>query len=79
MFDEQMFRKSFLLWSKIHVTVKKRISIIPPLAGMSITKLSLAGDNLILAGQGEFGSDILAGDGKIDNLFLQCCKDSRIR
>jgi hypothetical protein len=37
---------------------------------MSLTKPSLAGNNLIIPGQGEFGSDIPAGDGKIDNLFF---------
>jgi hypothetical protein len=40
---------------------------------MPLTKLSLAGNNLIIPVQGEFGhSDILAGDGKIANPFLQC-------
>jgi hypothetical protein len=38
---------------------------------MSLTKLSLAGNNLIFLGQGEFG-DIPAVDEKIVNLFLQC-------
>ncbi len=37
---------------------------------MSLTKLSLAGKNLIIPGQGEFGyTDIPAGDGKIANPF----------
>jgi hypothetical protein len=37
---------------------------------MSLTKLSLHEvDNLINPDQGEFGSDIPAGDGKICNLF----------
>jgi hypothetical protein len=40
-------------------TVKKRLPISPSPAGMSQTKLSLV-------------SDILAGDGKIGNIFLQC-------
>jgi hypothetical protein len=35
-------------------TVKKVI-VFPPPAGMSLTKLSLARNNLILPGQGEFG------------------------
>jgi hypothetical protein len=40
---------------------------------MSLTKLSLAGNNQILPGQEEFMvSDIPAGDGNIANLFLQC-------
>ncbi len=41
---------------------------------MSLTKLSQDGKNLIIPAQGEFG-DILAGDGKIVNLFLQCTGD----
>jgi hypothetical protein len=40
---------------------------------MSLTKLSLAGNNLIIPGQREFGySDIPSGDGKTVHLFLQC-------
>ncbi len=38
-------------------TVKK-VSIFLSSAGMSLTKLSLAGNNLIIPGQGEFGGDI---------------------
>jgi hypothetical protein len=32
----------------------------------------LGGINLIIPGQGEFGKRLLAGDGTITNLFLQC-------
>jgi hypothetical protein len=42
---------------------------------MSLTKLTLADNNLIIPGQESLVSDILAGDGKIGknaNLFLQC-------
>jgi hypothetical protein len=40
---------------------------------MSLTKLSLAGNNLIIPGRrASLVSDIPAGDGKIANLFLQC-------
>ncbi len=39
---------------------------------MSLTKLSLAGKNLNIPGQGEFGCDIPAGDGKTLYPFLQC-------
>jgi len=35
-------------------TVKKRLLIFPSPAGMSLTKLSLGGNNLIIPGQGEF-------------------------
>jgi hypothetical protein len=34
---------------------KKRIAVFPAPAWMSLTILSLAGNNLIIAGQGEFG------------------------
>jgi hypothetical protein len=54
---------------RYHDTVKKRLTIFPSPAGMSLTKLSLAGINLIIPGQGEFGSDIPAGHGKIVKLF----------
>ncbi len=38
---------------KLHC--KKLLAIFPSPAGMSLTKLSLAGNNLIIPGQGEFG------------------------
>ncbi len=41
---------------------------------MSLTKLSQAGNNLIIPVQGELVSDIPAGDGKPANLFLQCIR-----
>ncbi len=34
---------------------KKRLVVFPSPGGMSLTKLSLAGTNLIIPGQGEFG------------------------
>jgi hypothetical protein len=37
------------------VHCKKSLSIFPSPAGMSLTKLSLAGKNSIILGQGEFG------------------------
>jgi hypothetical protein len=39
---------------------------------MSLRKLSLAGNNGSVHGQGEFVSDIPAVGGKIVQLFLQC-------
>ncbi len=44
---------------------KKTLSFFPSPAGMSLTKLSLAGKISLV-------SDIPAGNGKNDNLFLQC-------
>jgi hypothetical protein len=50
-------------------TLWKRLAILPSPAGMSKTKLALAGNNLIIPGQ-SLDSDITAaGDGKIANLF----------
>jgi hypothetical protein len=39
----------------VMVHCKKRLAIFPALAGMSLNKLSLAGNNLIFSGQEEFG------------------------
>jgi hypothetical protein len=39
---------------------------------MSLTKLSLDGNNLLFPFRESLVIDISAGDGKIDNLFLQC-------
>jgi hypothetical protein len=39
---------------------------------MSPTKLSLAGNNLIIPASESLVSDIPAGDGKTENLLLQC-------
>jgi hypothetical protein len=36
-------------------TVKKSLAVFPSPVGMSLTKLSLAGNNLIIPGHGEFG------------------------
>jgi hypothetical protein len=46
----------------------KKVSNFPSPAGISLTKLSLAGIKLFLA----LVSGIPAGDRKVDNLFLQC-------
>ncbi len=54
------------------VHCKKRLAIFPSSAGiMSLTKLSLAGNNLttVIPARVSLVSDILAGDGKIANLF----------
>jgi hypothetical protein len=39
---------------KFYYTVKKRLAVFPSPAGMSLTKLSLGGNNLIFLAQGEF-------------------------
>jgi hypothetical protein len=38
-----------------HMHCKKRLAIFPSPAGMSLIKLQLAGKNLIIPDQGEFG------------------------
>jgi hypothetical protein len=61
----------------INYTVK-RLAIFPSPAGMSLTKLSLTGKNLmknlttVFLAMESLVSDIPAGYGKIANLFLQC-------
>jgi hypothetical protein len=42
-------------WCMVLYTVKKGYPFFPSPAGMSLTKLSLAGNNLIIPVQGEFG------------------------
>ncbi len=51
-------------------TVKKRLAIFLLPAGMSLTKLSLAGKNLLFPTRESLVGDISAGDRKIANLFL---------
>jgi hypothetical protein len=43
------------IWILGYRTVKKNLLIFPSPAGMSLAKLSLAGNNENLPGQGEFG------------------------
>jgi hypothetical protein len=54
---------------------KKRLLIFPSLAGMWLTKLSLAGNNKIIPGQGEFGQ-WHPGRGRENRkpFFTVCCK-----
>jgi hypothetical protein len=47
--------KIFLSGSTPALHCKKRLSIFPSTAGMSLTKLSLAGKYLTIPGQREFG------------------------
>jgi hypothetical protein len=52
---------------------KKRLAIFLSPSGKSLAKHSLAGNNLIIPGKGEFGySGIPAGMGKSLTFFLQC-------
>ncbi len=45
----------FLWRTQVELHCQKRLSIFPSPAGMSLTKLSLAGKNLIVPGLGVFG------------------------
>ncbi len=62
-----------------HVHCKKILATFPFPAGMSLTKLSLAWNDLIIPGQVESGKWHPAWNGKIVNLFLQCRKNPSIR
>ncbi len=57
------------LYHPVHC--KKWLSVFPSPAGMSLTKLSLVGNNLIFPGHGEFGKWHPGWDVKTANLFLQ--------
>jgi hypothetical protein len=58
---------------------KKRFAIFPSPAGMSLTKLSLAGNNLIYPVQGEFGLWHPSWQGKIVNLFYSVVETGTAR
>jgi hypothetical protein len=51
---------------------KKRLTILPSPAGMSHTNFSLAGIAKLFPPRESLVTVILAGDGKIAKLFLQC-------
>jgi hypothetical protein len=57
-------------------TVKKSFLIFPSPAGMSLTKLSLGGNNdviyIIVPPRESLVSDIPAGEGNLEKLFLWC-------
>jgi hypothetical protein len=46
---------AFLVPDLDQLHCKKRLAVFPSPDGMSLTKLSLAGNNLIIPGHGEFG------------------------
>ncbi len=52
-----LLSKYYRFWTHagLHTHCKKNLAISPSPAGMSLTKLSLAGKNLIIPDQGEFG------------------------
>jgi hypothetical protein len=58
---------------KVH---RKNVSLFPSPAGMSLTKLSLGGNNdvinILFPPRESLVSDNPAGDGNIDKLFLRC-------
>jgi hypothetical protein len=57
------------------VHCKKKLAVFPSAAGMSLSKLSLAGNNFIIPEAREsLVNDIPAGDRKTINLFLQCSR-----
>ncbi len=58
------------LRSESTLLCKKRLAFFLSPAGMSVTKLSRAGNNLIIPGQESFVSDIPAGYGKTANLLF---------
>jgi hypothetical protein len=59
---------------------KKSFSIFPCPARMSLTKLSLSGNNEVLYKlfPESLVSDIPAGDGKIEKLFLRCIEHDSV-
>jgi hypothetical protein len=52
------------------ILCKNRLAFFTSPAGMSLTKLSLAGNNSIFPGQGKVVSDIPPGDGETANPFF---------
>jgi hypothetical protein len=67
---------SFLQPPSTSYTVKKGLTTFPSPGGISLTKLSLVGNNLIASES--LISDVPAGDGKIAKNFLQCTKKMRL-
>ncbi len=58
------------LYKSVHsLHCKKRLAVFPSPAGMSLTKLSLAGNNLIIPTQGEFGKWHPGWGRKTANIF----------
>jgi hypothetical protein len=55
-----------------NIHCKKSISIFPSPAGVTLANLSLGGNNLTISSRESLVSDIPDGDGKSDDLFLQC-------
>ncbi len=73
-FDKNSIPESLLvnLHGQIFITThhcKKRLAVFPSPAGMSLTKLSLDGNDLFFPGPDSLVSDIPAEDRKMANLF----------
>jgi hypothetical protein len=66
-----------IVWLVAHC--KKRFGIFPSTDGMSLTKLPLAGNNLIFPARESLVSDIPAGNGKIDNFFGSVTSSAQAR
>ncbi len=63
-----IFKCLYILCEAGH-TLKKRLAVLPSPAGMSLTKLSLGGNNWIIPGQEEVVSDMPVRDGKTKTFF----------
>ncbi len=50
-----LIQKRIFVFVLVPCTVNKRLAIFPFPAGMSLTKLSLALNHLVIPGQGDFG------------------------
>jgi hypothetical protein len=65
-----LYKQEFFKKQDPH-NVKKEVSVFLSPAGMSLTNISLAGIIKLFPSRKSLVSDIPAGDGKNDNLFLQ--------
>jgi hypothetical protein len=54
-YNVTVFHPYFIYFDQVSILCKKSLSVFHSPAGMSLTKLSLAGKNLIIPSQGKFG------------------------
>ncbi len=73
-----MYILGLLVTSSQKLHCKKRVAVFPSPAWMSLTKLTLAGNYLIISNQGEFGKWHPVWDRKIAKLLLQCREQAPI-